>query len=60
MTGWIATILLMVMVGVGLMVFLMPYIIIGAIFALPAVGAYYLMKRKGNGIEEGCEHLDEL
>ena len=60
MTGWIATILLMVMVGVGLMVFLMPYIIIGAIFALPAVVAYYLMKRKGKAIEEGCEQLDEL
>jgi len=60
MTGWIATILLMVMVGVGLMVFLMPYIIIGAMFALPVVGAYYFMKRKEDGIEEGCEHLDEL
>ena len=63
MTGWIATFLLMAMVGVGIMVFLLPYIIIGSIFALPAVGAYYFMRWKRNQIPiitHKQETLDEL
>ena len=61
MTGWIVTILLMGFVVVGLMIYIMPYIIIGALIVTPNLLGYYCINKLGETREiKGCEHLDEF
>jgi hypothetical protein len=63
MTGWIATVLLMGFVVVGLMIYILPYIIIGALIAAPILLGYYCVNKYAETSDidhKGCEHLDEF
>lgn len=61
MTGWIVTVLLMGFVVVGLMIYILPYIIIGALIVAPILLGYYCInKLEGMREIKGCEHLDEF